>query len=187
MGEAKRRREWLAARGLSPENSNIARGEPRQSRIPQQPMGNYKHREAFCLMLYANRLDWTKDREVIWNSRDGVVPFLIARAGERLVLGNKDQVELNHVRWDLDKCCPNWARDGLQVGHRIFGDLTLEHAKKMATVDVDKHISDGYDFGVTREEAIEDLAKAWAKPGNPCIFTVDKEMLDRLRAGEAPL
>ena len=35
----------------------------------------YKHAEAFCLMKY--RCEKCGQAEVVWNSRDGVTPFII--------------------------------------------------------------------------------------------------------------
>ena len=77
-----------------------------------------KHPEAFCLMTYKS--DDGREAEVIWNSRDGVTPFVITlksgRAGR-------------HVEWHKDAYAPAHRP---KVGDRIFRNMTRAEAKVIA-------------------------------------------------------
>lgn len=72
------------------------------------------HGEAFCHMLY--RADDGTEEEWIWNSRDGVTPFVITlRSGK----------EARHVEWHRDRYDPGHQP---QPGERIFRDLLPDSA-----------------------------------------------------------
>jgi len=86
-------------------------------------MSEYK--EAFCLMKYQS--DDGEVIELIWNSRDGVTPFVIsARDGSR---------QMTHVDWQLDESRPHHVP---QLGDRIFIDHTEETAQKEAEQYVER-------------------------------------------------
>jgi len=73
---------------------------------------DHHHAEAFHLMKYA-----TKDGshwEMIWNSRDGVTPFMVH---------SEDGRTMEHVEWRSDQYAPEWVPP---LGSRIFVDATLE-------------------------------------------------------------
>jgi hypothetical protein len=71
----------------------------------------YNHAEAFALMTYQAE---DGEREVIWNSRDGVTPFVIMlRSGK----------EARHVNWSADRRVLDYDP---QPGERVFTDLTKE-------------------------------------------------------------
>ncbi len=77
--------------------------------------GGYWHKEAFCLMTY--QCDETGECERIWNSRDGVTPFVIpTRDGK---------ASMTHILWDRDRCEPEFCCDR---GMRIFVDMPQEVA-----------------------------------------------------------
>lgn len=80
-------------------------------------MTDYAHVEAFCHMLY--RTDDGRVQEWIWNSRDGVTPFVISIEGR----------QASHVEWNRDRRDPFYVP---MVGERIFVDLTEERAKEIA-------------------------------------------------------
>ncbi len=113
----------------------------------------YNHIEAFCLMLY--RCESCGHEETLWNSRDGVTPFII-----RCV---KCSGEALHVEWRRDKCVPDHKPS---QGDRIFVDLTAEAALAHARAQVercwddpDMPMKDHPSFaGKTREEAALDLS-----------------------------
>jgi len=84
--------------------------------VQHQP--TYRHGEAFCLMTY--RADDRHLEEVIWNSRDGVTPF---------VVNMKDGSPGTHVDWRNDRCVPDHKP---AVGDRIFVDLTEQRAHEIA-------------------------------------------------------
>jgi hypothetical protein len=77
----------------------------------------YQHAEAFCLMTY--RSDDGTEEEVIWNSRDGVTPFIITlRSGK----------QARHVDWRSDRRVPDYRP---KPGERIFVDLTEARARQL--------------------------------------------------------
>jgi hypothetical protein len=78
----------------------------------------FAHREAYCLMKYASRCGTVV--EWIWNSRDGVTPFIVtSRCGK----------EMSHVQWAFDVRIRNYKP---LPGERIFVDATLELLKPAA-------------------------------------------------------
>ena len=79
----------------------------------------YNHKEAFCLMLY--ECERCGRSETLWNSRDGVTPFIIRC---RHCNG-----EARHINWFMDECKPNHKP---KPGQRIFVDMTKEKARKIA-------------------------------------------------------
>src|SRR5712671_4410544 len=89
--------------------------QPRQ--YPAVQAGN-QHAEAFCRILY--RSDDGTEEEWLWNSRDGVVPF---------VVGSRSGKEMTHVEWQRDEFRPDYQP---QPGERIFVDLTVERARALA-------------------------------------------------------
>ncbi len=110
----------------------------------------YNHVEAFCLMKYA-----TKDgaeTEIVWNSRDGVTPYIIP---------SKSGAEMSHVDWRNDTRTLDYQP---KPGDRIFVDLGAERAKKLATERVERYW-DHPEYPMsrmygTKEEAVEGLLKA---------------------------
>ncbi len=78
----------------------------------------YRHAAAFCLMTY--RADDGTEEEQIWNSRDGVTPYVIRlRSGKTAA----------HVDWRNDRRMPDYEPP---AGSRIFVDLTEERARAHA-------------------------------------------------------
>ncbi len=82
----------------------------------------YNHREAFCLMLYR---DLAGDEELIWNNRDGSVPFMVtSRSGlESRHRFGRDVRPTNHIP---------------KAGDRIFVDQTPEQALDLWRAYVDR-------------------------------------------------
>lgn len=66
------------------------------------------HKEAFCHMIYEGNT--SRKRISIWNSRNGVTPFVVYIDGE----------EYSHVDWDADTPDPNYKP---KVGDYIFRDV----------------------------------------------------------------
>lgn len=121
------------------------------------------HCEAFCLMLY--RTDDGSEEEWIWNSRDGVTPYS--------VLTRDKKKEMRHVEFHRDRCVPDHVP---QPGDRIFVDMTLEKARAIARERVAHHWNAGRypmsQMWATPEEAVEALAKDFARPGAPHLMVV---------------
>jgi hypothetical protein len=124
----------------------------------------YRHAEAFCLMTY--RADDGTEEEVIWNSRDGVTPFVIdLRSGKPAI----------HVGWHLDRCVPDYVPPS---GSRIFVDLTEDTARQRARRAAERWFADDSSLGQqaraqfrTVEEMTDALAAKY-RPGDPDIQEV---------------
>ena len=138
--------------------------------------GKYLHGEAFALMKYA-----TKDGnvvEVLWNSRDGVTPFILHSAdGEH---------ELAHVNWQDDRCAPSYVP---AVGSRMFVDLTKERALEFKRRLVE-HAWDDKEYPMKENEELAALGKDGAayclaynewQDGQPDVVVVTQKILDELR------
>lgn len=131
-------------------------------------MTRYQHLEAFCLMKYR---DAGGHEEIIWNSRDGVTPFVVV---SRFYPGAPAQ----HVDWAADIRVPFYIP---KIGERVFVDLTLERALEKAAMKVQINWSWMQNHGkfgnMTQEQAIEHFATAY-KPWEPDLVMVDKALRD---------
>ena len=135
-------------------------------------MSPYKHNEAFCLMQYRDEV--TGDIETLWNSRDGVTPFIIES-----VAGN----EAVHHNWSDDKRAPDFVPP---PGMRIFVDASPNHRhiRSSARSYVEKYwdldIGSGMTMkntlhkpsgaGMTKGEAVDFFIAEWTKPGSPTVI-----------------
>jgi hypothetical protein len=138
--------------------------EPR----PKVDLPQHAHGEAYRVMTYAS--DDGTERELIWNSRDGVTPFVI-----RLRSGK----EAKHVDWDGDRYAP---RHKPAPGDRIFVDLTSERAREIAAAQAQRAWDDPGDFGEhtrvtydSTEQLTEVLTHEYARPGAPDLVTVRED------------
>jgi hypothetical protein len=76
-----------------------------------------KHREAWCHMKYFGKSRAGQIMIKIWNSRDGVTPFITY---------NKEfGIKLQHINWQEDVCEPFYKP---KKGDLIWRDLTIEEA-----------------------------------------------------------
>ncbi len=122
----------------------------------------YAHNEAFCLMIYT--CDKCKAMEIIWNSRDGVTPFMTSC---RFCDGT-----VAHDNWYLDKQLPEYKPF---KGQRVFIDLTEENCRKYTTKRVDA-LWDHPEFPMkenyaTKDKGIEALMELFdPNNGNPDII-----------------
>lgn len=127
------------------------------------------HREAYCLMKY--RSDDGAEEEMLWNSRDGVTPFIIT---------SKTGKKMSHVEWNKDTYITDFDPP---IGTRIFVDATLQLVKP----ELEKYIERIWNKGArdhfgTRERAYKILLDDWLKPGAPWIVTVDKDVKEKINA-----
>jgi hypothetical protein len=133
--------------------------------LRRKELSEYRHAEAFCLMLYRSK-DGAVE-EWIWNSRDGVTPFS--------VMSKDKTTELRHVDWHRDQLLVDHAP---KIGDRVFVDLTAEASRERAKEFVLKFwersslLRHAY---VTKEEAIETIARARMRKDAPMIVTVEVE------------
>lgn len=96
------------------------------SHAHSQQIRGYAHPEAFTLMWYEGKAaDGSEIRERIWNSRDGVTPFIVRSRTE-------PSVELTHAKWATDVYDPSYAHTNLKIGDRVFVDMTHERATEIA-------------------------------------------------------
>lgn len=129
------------------------------------PTTKYNHAEAFCLMEYVS--DDGTEKEVIWNSRDGVTPFVITL---------KSGKTAHHHDWSKDRCVPDFKPP---KGTRMFVDMTEERAReratKMAAHYWDDNVANAQDHFDSREQCINDLVQynlEEARRGAPDIVEV---------------
>lgn len=112
------------------------------------------HKEAFCLMTY--RCTALHELE-IWNSRDGVTPFIVTCPTCRQ--------EMQHVKWECDEFQPNRTP---KTGDYVFVDLTHTIANAFRLQFVERFWdADMKSVFHTKTEAIERLAKGDIKGGAP--------------------
>lgn len=117
----------------------------------------YKHGEAYALMRYLS--DDGTEEEIIWNSRDGVTPFVITLRSGKVA---------KHVNWSGDFPFPNYQPP---LGSRMFVDLTEESARSKAAEYLERN-RNYVPENVSEEELIEMLVKDWMKPGAPDLVEV---------------
>lgn len=124
--------------------------------------GQYNHKEAYCLMKYAS-----KDGQIVewlWNSRDGVTPFII-RAADGVT-------ELRHTDFHLDRYLPGYQP---LPGERIFVDSTAELMRPRVVAFVEQHwdnpAAELPERFTSHEQAISVLLSHWHQPGAPMVIT----------------
>lgn len=82
-----------------------------------------KHGEGFALMLYQG--ERTKRVVDIWNSRDGVTPFMVDIDGEKY----------QHIAFGFDRHVPDHQ---LRPGDYFFRDITEVEAERYAAMVADR-------------------------------------------------
>lgn len=120
------------------------------------------HGEAFMLMTY--RADDGSETEVIWNSRDGVTPFVITlRSGK----------QATHANWGGDRYAPDHKP---AVGDRIFVDLTedraRQHAARNAQTWWDDNVAGAREAYATAQDLAAVLVPDYLEPGSPDLIEV---------------
>lgn len=124
-----------------------------------------EYAEAFCIMKYA-----TKDRsesELIWNSRDGVIPYCIFL---------KSGKEANHIDWSGDMYLPIHVP---AIGSRMFVNLSLLQAMELRRESVNKCWAEMQQTHLwsSPADAITDLATRdvceFGEGTTPYLVTVD--------------
>ena len=119
----------------------------------------FNHAEAFCIMKY--KCEACGHIEYLWNSRDGVTPFIIGC--------KKCKGRSQHDEWARDVSIPNLN----PMGIRWFIDLTkekyLEHIRSVYTKENEPY------HGKTAKEVIEILSsfEDWQE-GQPHILEINE-------------
>lgn len=134
--------------------------------------------DAFMLMRYegtGGRREW------IWNSRDGVTPFVASAV---------DGTEMHHGNWHLDRYEPSYVPP---IGSRVFVDYTEELARPRAIAYVERYW-DSSDMPMSRHSffeplgkagSIEHFVKAWVSNWgghSPCLVVVTEAMHEQFKA-----
>lgn len=134
---------------------------------PAAVLAGHSHPEAFCLMKY--QTDDGLLTEWLWNSRDGVTPF---------VIGSPDGLrEMKHIDWQHDQFRPG-HKPG--PGQRIFITRTREQAEKLAKERAELWW-DHPEYPMSASFASKDEAAAVLLPGYwdegraPCIVVVQAD------------
>lgn len=122
----------------------------------------HDHGEAFCHMLYIS--DDGRQMEWLWNSRDGVTPFVIS---------SETGKPMSHSYFGEDRYDPDYNP---QPGDRIFVDCKPEMIRDKAWEYVTKYwnnpeypMSKTWD---TPDAAARQFIAEWAKPGSPHVSIV---------------
>jgi hypothetical protein len=123
----------------------------------------YRHAEAFALMTY--QADDGSERATVFNSRDGVTPFVVTLPSGKVA---------SHVNWQADRAAPDHQP---RPGDLVFIDLTPERARARAAANYDRFAADPdmavhlRRLGATREQAEARLAATYLVPGAPDMIT----------------
>jgi len=145
-----------------------------------------KQAEGFKLMKYATDGGYV---EVIWNSRDGIAPFIIR---------SRDGQEMHHIDWSGDVFAPFHEP---KLGDRIFVDLTYERALEGRRAYVERYWNseiagvrfldcweddraEGMDDATFKENIALTLAKSDMEafaPHTPHLVVVTPEIQEQLR------
>jgi len=123
---------------------------------------HHVHGEAFQLMQY--RADDGSETEWIWNSRDGVTPFIVTlRSGK----------SATHVDWRNDRYAPDHKP---QPGDRIFVDLTPERARESAQRNAERFWDDprypAKRSFASKADLVDALVKDYLTPGAPDLVEI---------------
>lgn len=117
-------------------------------------------------MLMTYRSDDGTETEQVWNSRDGVTPFVITlRSGK----------QATHADWQHDRRMPeDWTPP---PGMRVFADLTERRARVLAGMVVDRWLADPDTaarilarYGTREAAAAMLLEDMTGRPGEPDLI-----------------
>jgi len=126
---------------------------------------SYRQPEAFCLMLYRSE---SGKEYTIWNSRNGVTPFVAAIDGE----------EFTHVEWGKDAYRPDHLP---KVGDYVFVTLTeaeaLKHRAEFVETFWDKGPHPLRDHYVSKYEATRDMSARDLTGNSPHMIQVTEDWL----------
>lgn len=125
---------------------------------------SYQHREAFALMQYES--DDGSSCRLIWNSRDGVTPFVVTIDG----------VEYRHVRWGEDRCVPGYAVVMADTDLVFVSEHpSLDELRTQARAMVERAPEYAPPAGPDRDSLVEKVAKGMMEDcgevGRPALVT----------------
>lgn len=140
-------------------------------------MRRHDHKEAFTEMTYAANGETAGVSIRIWNSRDGVTPFVVSIDGR----------EYTHVDWQNDRYL-RWHRP--KVGDSIFVSHTKESFLEVFRAVVEKHwdapgshpLSKHPNASGGKECVALTMAYREWQPDAPRLVEVDEEMAVKIAA-----
>jgi hypothetical protein len=142
-------------------------GKPRVNREKQRR--EFNHGEAFCHMMYMS--DDGRQIEWLWNSRDGVTPFVISSPTGKA---------MQHSYFGEDRFDPNYVP---KPGDRIFVDCLPDMIRNKAREYVEKFWEEGsipmsrhpFFEPLGKEASVRHFIEEWTKPGSPHVLTISDE------------
>ena len=118
----------------------------------------YNHAEAYCLMKY--KCEKCGTVETIWNSRDGVTPFIINC--------EKCNGHMQNIDWNADERKINYIP---KIGQRVFIDMPFDYYKVFCRVRA-KQIKDNVKGNTDKLQKIyNNLVKEYNK-NEPFIIKI---------------
>lgn len=121
----------------------------------------YNHTEAFCLMMY--HCESCGKYETLWNSRDGVTPFIIGCA--------ECGGQMQHIRMAFDRQVTDHI---LNKGDRVFIDMPESLKEPFARKSLNAYKdSEHYDKHMSKsdEEQVKEIVDNMNE-GEPFIVTI---------------
>lgn len=117
----------------------------------------YKHAEAFCVMTY--QCEKCGRLEQVWNSRDGVTPFIIGC--------NHCGGESKHINWKEDMPDENYIP---HRGQRIFIDMPESIKRPLALHRIERFKNSPYRVDEKeKEEVVKAIINSF-HPGEPYLI-----------------
>jgi hypothetical protein len=141
----------------------------------------HNHAEAFCHMLYHGKApNGSQITLSIWNSRDGVTPFMLT--------SEEYGICLQHINWHHDRYDPNYKP---RKGDFIWRNFTEKDAKDLAQNQIDCWLKEKaqlesltdeqykqlYKSSLEKSELVEQLASITADPGRHIEETVKRLLM----------
>jgi hypothetical protein len=130
----------------------------------------YNHTEAFCHMTYNGVRGQNAITLRIWNSRDGVTPFMTHCS--------EYDIELSHVMWQMDQRDPNYRP---KKGDLIWRDITKEEVAEAAGLLFDGIV---YKLAELEPRSDEDIVKEFgynARKHYEELMEVGREQFIKMR------
>ncbi len=122
-----------------------------------EPKSKYNHAEAFNLMSY--KCEKCGTLEVLWNSRDGVTPFII---------GCRCGGSMQHIDWHKDIRIEDYIP---RKGQRIFIDIPESLKKPIALKRIDIFKSTPHEVKEAEKEKVMKSIIDGMQKGEPYVIT----------------
>jgi len=129
--------------------------------------GKYDHVEAFCIMRYL--CEKCKEREFIWNSRDGVTPMFIEC--DSYILSRKCDGMMSHINFSEDECMPDhFPLPGMRVFVDFPENFREVFKKRLINMNWNTGTCPMNERFKTKQEALETLMDGETQEGEPYVL-----------------